>query len=139
MCSCKSIHRLWILFVSIRFANKEPKQRTIKAAALCGVEPVCELLPQTLSLHIVDVLVAVGGVNDLGTGINKGINLFAFQRLYSSLNRLVTHVITELRDIHAERTVLDGGDSRGIAVKTADDGIGIRLLSINAEKLHFSQ
>jgi len=94
---------------------------------------------QDLSLHVVDVLVAVGGVNDLGTGINKGINLFAFQSLYSSLNRLVTHVITELRDIHAERTVLDGGDSGGIAVKAAHDGIGIRLLSINAEKLHFSQ
>ena len=48
-------------------------------------------------------------------------------------------VITELRDIHAERTVLDGGDSGGIAVKAAHDGIGIRLLSINTEKLHFSQ
>jgi len=93
---------------------------------------------QDLSLHVVDVLIAVGRVNDLGTGINKGINLFAFQRLYSSLNRLVTHVITELRDIHAERTVLDGGDSGGIAVKAAHDGIGIRLLPINAEKLHFS-
>ena len=103
------------------------------------MQPVCELLPQTLSLHIVDVLVAVGGVNDLGTGINEGINLFAFQSLYRSLNSLVAHVIAELRDIHAERTVLDGGDSGGIAVKTADDGIGIRLLSINAEKLHFSQ
>ena len=104
-----------------------------------SVQPVCELLPQALSLHVVDVRIAVGGVNDLGTGINKGINLFAFQSLYSSLNRLVTHVITELRDIHAERTVLDGGDSGGIAVKAAHDGIGIRLLSINAEKLHFSQ
>ena len=94
---------------------------------------------QALCGHIVDVLIAVGGVNDLGTGINEGINLFAFQSLYSSLNRLVTHVITELGDIHAERTVLDGGDSGGIAVKAAHDGIGIRLLSINAEKLHFSQ
>ena len=94
---------------------------------------------QDLSLHIVDVLIAVGGVNDLGTGINKGLNLFAFQSLYSSLNRLVTHVITKLGDIHAERTVLDGGDSGGIAVKAAHDGIGIRLLSINAGKLHFSQ
>ena len=103
------------------------------------MQPVCELLPQTLSLHVVDVLIAVSGVNDLGTGINKGINLFAFQSLYSSLHRLVTHVITELRDIHAERTVLDGGDSGGIAVKAAHNGIGIRLLSINAEKLHFSQ
>ena len=91
---------------------------------------------QALSLHVVDVLIAVGGVNDLGTGINEGINLFAFQSLYSSLNRLVTHVITELRDIHAERTVLDSG---GIAVKATYDGIGIRLLSINAKKLHFSQ
>lgn len=104
-----------------------------------SVQPVCELLPQTLSLHVVDVLIAVGGVSDLGTGINKGINLFAFQSLYSSLNRLVAHVIAELGDIHAERTVLDGGDSGGIAVKAAHDGIGIRLLSINAEKLHFSQ
>ena len=139
MCICKSIHRLWILFVSIRFASEEPKQRTIKAAALCGVKPVCESLPQPLSLHIVDVLVAVGGVNDLGTGINKGINLFAFQRLHRSFHCLIAHVVAELGTIHAERTVLDGGDSRGIAVKTADDGIGIRLLSINAEKLHFSQ
>ena len=32
-----------------------------------SVQPVCELLPQTLSLHVVDVLIAVGGVNDLGT------------------------------------------------------------------------
>ena len=111
----------------------------IVRCCLNSVQPVCELLPQTLSLHIVDVLVAVGGVNDLGTGINKGINLFAFQRLYRSLNRLVTHVITKLGDIHAERTVLDGGDSGGIAVKAAHNGIGIRLLSINAEKLHFSQ
>ena len=109
----------------------------IVRCCLNSVQPVCESLPQTLCGHIVDVLVAVGGVNDLGTGINKGINLFAFQSLYSSLNRLVTHVITELRDIHAERTVLDGGDSGGIAVKAAHDGIGIRLLSINAEKLHF--
>ena len=101
------------------------------------MQPVCESLPQALSLHVVDVLIAVGGVNDLGTGINKGLNLFAFQSLYSSLNRLVTHVITKLGDIHAERTVLDGGDSGGIAVKGAHDGIGIRLLSINAEKLHF--
>ena len=53
------------------------------------MQPVCELLPQALSLHIVDVLIAVGGVNDLGTGINKGINLFAFQCLYRSLNRLM--------------------------------------------------
>ena len=53
------------------------------------MQPVCESLPQALSLHIVDVLVAVGGVNDLGTGINKGINLFAFQCLYRSLNRLM--------------------------------------------------
>ena len=104
-----------------------------------SVQPVCELLPQTLSPHVVDVLIAVGGVNDLGTGINKGINLFAFQSLYRSFHCLVTHVITELRDIHAERTVLDGGDSGGIAVKAAHDGIGIRLLSINAKKLHFSQ
>ena len=175
MCSRKSIHRLWILFVDIRFASKEPKQRTEPSfRALCvsalsplgkyrrpeavrlgtlerqtrpffqrkkrfnSVQPVCELLPQTLSLHVVDVLIAVGGVNDLGTGINEGINLFAFQRLYSSFNRLVTHVVAELGDIHAERTVLDGGDSGGIAVKAAHDGIGIRLLSINAEKLHFS-
>ena len=135
MCSRKSIHSLWILFVSIRFASEEPKQRTIKAAALCGVEPVCELLPQTLSLHVVDVLVAVGGVNDLGTGINKGFNLFAFQRLYCSFHCLIAHVVAELCDIHAERTVLDSG---GIAVKAAHDGIGIRLLSTNAEKLHFS-
>ena len=28
MCSRKSIHSLWILFVDIRFASKEPKQRT---------------------------------------------------------------------------------------------------------------
>ena len=116
------------------FASEEPKQRTIKAAALCGVEPVCELLPQTLSLHVVDVLVAVGGVNDLGTGINKGFNLFAFQRLYCSFHCLIAHVVAELRDIHAERTVLDGGNSGGIAVKAAYDGIGIHLLSINAEK-----
>ena len=94
---------------------------------------------QTLRLPIVDVLIAVGGVNDLGTGINKGINLFVFQRLYRSFHCLVTHVITELRDIHAERTVLDCGNRGGIAVKAAHDGIGIRLLSINAEKLHFSQ
>ena len=104
-----------------------------------SVQPVCELLPQTLSFHVVDVLIAVGGVSDLGTGINKGINLFAFQSLYSSFHCLIAHVIAELGDIHAERTVLDGGDSGGIAVKAAHDGIGIRLLSINAEKLHFSQ
>ena len=92
---------------------------------------------QTLSLHVVDVLIAVGGVNDLGTGINKGINLFAFQRLYRSFHCLIAHVITELGDIHAKRTVLDSGDGEGIAVKAAHDGIGIRFLSINAEKLHF--
>ena len=92
---------------------------------------------QDLSLHVVDVLIAVGGVNDLGTGINKGLNLFAFQSLYRIFHCLIAHVVTELRDIHAERTVLDGGDSAGIAVKAAHDGIGIRLLSINAEKLHF--
>ena len=103
-----------------------------------SVQPVCELLPQTLSLHVVDVLIAVGGVNDLGTGINKGINLFAFQSLYRSFHCLIAHVVAELGDIHAERTVLDSGDSGGIAVKAAHDGIGIRLLSINAEKLHFS-
>ena len=103
------------------------------------MQPVCELLPQTLSLHVVDVLIAVGGVNDLGAGVDEGVDLLALKRLYSRFNSLVAHVITELRDIHAERTVLDGGDSGGIAVKTADDGIGIRLLSINAEKLHFSQ
>jgi len=28
MCIRKSIHSLWILFVDIRFASKEPKQRT---------------------------------------------------------------------------------------------------------------
>ena len=89
------------------------------------MQPVCELLPQTLSLHVVDVLIAVGGVNDLGTGINKGINLFAFQSLYRSFHCLIAHVIAELRDIHAERTVLDGGDSGGIAVKAADDGVSI--------------
>ena len=103
------------------------------------MQPVCELLPQALSLHIIDVLIAVGGVNDLETGINKGINLFAFQRLYRSYHCLIAHVVAELGDIHAERTVLDGGDSGGIAVKAAHDGIGIRLLSTNAEKLHFSQ
>lgn len=175
MCSRKSIHRLWILFVDIRFASKEPKQRTgpssyalfISALSPMGntavprrydwerwsvrpdrfpkekkfnsVQPVCELLPQALSLHVVDALIAVGGVNDLGTGINKGINLFAFQRLYRSFHCLIAHVVAELGDIHAKRTVLDGGDSGGIAVKAAHDGIGIRLLSINAEKLHFSQ
>ena len=94
---------------------------------------------QDLSLHVVDVLIAVGGVNDLGTGINEGINLFAFQSLYRSFHCLIAHVVAELGDIHAERTVLDGGDSGGIAVKAAHDGIGIRLLSINAEKLHFPQ
>ena len=104
-----------------------------------SVQPVCELLPQALSLHVVDVLVAVGGVNALGTGINKGINLFAFQRLHRSFHCLIAHVVAELGNIHAERTVLDGGNSGGIAVKAAHDGIGIRLLSINAEKLHFSQ
>lgn len=114
MCSRKSIHRLWILFVDIRFASKEPKQRTEPSSCALyhfsiiflgqyrrpeavrlgtlerqtrpffqrkrrfnSVQPVCELLPQALSLHVVDVLIAVGGVNDLGTGINKGINLFA--------------------------------------------------------------
>ena len=61
----------------------------IVRCCLNSVQPVCELLPQALSLHIVDVLIAVGGVNDLGTGINKGINLFAFQCLYRSLNRLM--------------------------------------------------
>ena len=173
MCSRKSIHRLWILFVDIRFASREPKQRTgpsscalyISALSSLGntavlrrydwerwsvrpdrfpkekrfnsVQPVCELLPQALSLHIIDVLIAVGGVNDLGTGINKGINLFAFQRLYRSFHCLIAHVVAELGDIHAERTVLDSGDSGGIAVKAAHDGIGIRLLSTNAEKLHF--
>ena len=96
-----------------------------------------ELLPQALALHVVDVLIAVGGVNDLGTGINKGINLFAFQSLYRSFHCLIAHVVAELGDIHAERTVLDSGDSGGIAVKAAHDGIGIHLLSINAEKLHF--
>ena len=92
---------------------------------------------QNLSLHIVDVLIAVGGVNDLGTGINEGINLFAFQSLCSSFNSLVAHVIAELCNVHAQRAVLDGEDSGGIAVKAAHDGIGIRLLSTNAEKLHF--
>ena len=101
------------------------------------MQPVCELLPQTLRLHIVDVLIAVGGINDLGAGVDEGINLFAFQRLYRSFHCLIAHVVAELGDIHAERTVLDSGDSGGIAVKAADDGIGIRLLSINAEKLHF--
>ena len=110
--------------------DRFPKEKRFNS-----VQPVCELLPQTLSLHVVDVLIAVGGVNDLGTGINKGINLFAFQRLYRSFHCLIAHVVAELGDIHAERTVLDGG---GIAVKAAHDGIGIRLLSINAEKLHFS-
>ena len=62
----------------------------------------------------------------------------AFQRLYRSFHCLIAHVVAELGDIHAERTVLDGGDSGGIAVKASHDGIGIHLLSINAEKLHFS-
>ena len=101
------------------------------------MQPVCGLLPQTLGGHILDIRIAVGGVNDLGTGINKGINLFAFQSLYRSFHCLIAHVVAELGDIHAERTVLDSGDSGGIAVKAAHDGIGIHLLSINAEKLHF--
>ena len=126
---------------AVRLGTLERQTRPFfsKEKRFNSVQPVCELLPQTLRLHIVDVLIAVGGVNDLGTGINKGINLFAFQSLYSSFHCLIAHVIAELGDIHAERTVLDGGDSGGIAVKAAHDGIGIRLLSINAEKLHFSQ
>ena len=98
-----------------------------------------ELLPQALGLHVGDVLVDIGGVDNLGAGVDEGINLFAFQRLYRSFHCLIAHVVAELGDIHAERTVLDGGDSGGIAVKAAHDGIGIRLLSINAEKLHFPQ
>ena len=93
---------------------------------------------QDLSLHLVDVRIAVGCIKDLRAGIDEGVDLLALERLDSSLNRLVAHVVAELCDIHAERTVLDGGDSGGIAVKAAHDGIGIRLLSINAEKLHFS-
>ena len=102
-----------------------------------SVQPVCELLPQTLSLHVVDVLIAVGGVNDLNTGVDEGVNRLALEALNGCFYCLVAHVVAELGDIHAERTVLDGGDSGGIAVKAAHNGIGIRLLSINAEKLHF--
>ena len=100
---------------------------------------VCGLFPQALSLHIVDVLVAVGCINDLRAGVDEGVDLLALERLDSRLDCLVAHVVAELSDIHAERTVLDGGDSGGIAVKAVHDGIGIRLLSINinAEKLHF--
>ena len=104
---------------------------------LNSVQPVCELLPQTLSLHVVDVLIAVGGVNDLNTGVDEGVNRLALEALNGCFYCLVAHVVAELGDIHAERTVLDGGDSGGIAVKAAHNGIGIRLLSINAEKLHF--
>lgn len=66
-------------------------------------------------------------------------SMYSSQLVESTTLEPESIVITELRDIHAERTVLDGGDSGGIAVKAAHDGIGIRLLSINAEKLHFSQ
>ena len=100
---------------------------------------VFELLPQALGLHVGDVLVDIGGVDNLGAGVDEGFNRAALKYGNCCLNSLVAHVITELRDIHAERTVLDGGDSGGIAVKAAHNGFGIRLLSINAEKLHFSQ
>ena len=103
------------------------------------MQPVCELLPQTLCGHVFDVRIAVGCINDLRARVDEGVDLLALERLDSRLDCLVAHVIAELGDIHAERTVLDGRDSGGIAVKAAHDGIGIRLLSINAEKLHFPQ
>ena len=92
-----------------------------------------------VALQLIQALLSVILGDNGAAGVDELLQSLTVNSLYSSLNRLVTHVITELRDIHAERTVLDGGDSGGIAVKAAHDGIGIRLLSINAEKLHFSQ
>ena len=89
-----------------------------------------------VALQLIQALLSVILGDNGAAGVDELLQSLTVNSLYSSLNRLVTHVITELRDIHAERTVLDSG---GIAVKATYDGIGIRLLSINAKKLHFSQ
>jgi len=91
-----------------------------------------------VALQLIQALLSVILGDNGAAGVDELLQGLTVNSLYSSLNRLVAHVIAELGDIHAERTVLDGGDSGGIAVKAAHDGIGIRLLSINAEKLHFS-
>ena len=91
-----------------------------------------------VALQLIQALLSVILGDNGAAGVDELLQGLTVNSLYSSLNRLVTHVITKLGDIHAERTVLDRGDSGGVAVKTAHDGIGIRLLPINAEKLHFS-
>ena len=100
----------------------------------CGMDCLADV-----ALQLIQALLSVILGDNGAAGVDELLQGLTVNSLYSSLNRLVAHVIAELGDIHAERTVLDGGDSGGIAVKAAHDGIGIRLLSINAEKLHFSQ
>ena len=97
----------------------------------CGMDCLADV-----ALQLIQALLSVILGDNGAAGVDELLQGLTVNSLYSSLNRLVTHVITELRDIHAERTVLDSG---GIAVKATYDGIGIRLLSINAKKLHFSQ
>lgn len=67
-------------------SSKEEVFRCVLFSPINGAE----LLPQALALHVVDVLIAVGRVNDLSAGVDEGIDFLALERLYRGFNSLVS-------------------------------------------------